>query len=646
MDLPAWARADHPRARDLAAALRRERSPAGPRRCSRSSRADRTCRSRSRSRCCSRTSPASCWAAPRRRSTRSPPARRSRSRSRPGANGVRVERPDGSVDELARADRRRRVRHLRAHRPARRVHRHADRRPGRPPAAATAAPSRRRRRCVGRRRPPVRRLPRRLAHVPARRPRRARPVRGRDARASDESRIAPGDPAKLQASGGPQAPVTGAPGRGPAQRPRRDLDPDRAARAPRADHGVARLRARHARPGSGARSPAGSAAATPRRARRLMGISFDAPLALLLLPPLIAIVVAALPGVAAAAGQGPPARVALGRPACCSCRCWCSPSPASSSCSRSTGWPSCTSSTCPTPWARRAARRRWRSCARASSAKEDEDVAGIVAFGGDALVERLPSDLAEIDRIASTPVRGATDIGGGAPARRRAVPGRRPEADRAPLRRQRHDRLAASPRPRSRRRAGSRCRPTSPGSDGADEVLVERLTAPVDGPDRRGGRGERGRHLDRRPAGDRPAVRRRRAGRAPRAVDLVAGANRVDFQFDGRRRRLPRFRVVRRGRPRHVQPERPRRRQHDRQGRAAGARREGRRGRRGSSSSAALETEQQTVDEVTPEALPAGPRRARRLRLDRARRRARGSGSATRPWRPPGRTSGTSVAAS
>jgi uncharacterized membrane protein/uncharacterized protein YegL len=39
------------------------------------------------------------------------------------------------------------------------------------------------------------------------------------------------------------------------------------------------------------------------------------------------------------------------------------------------------------------------------------DVAGIVAFGKDALVERLPSELAEIDRLASTPVRGATDIG-------------------------------------------------------------------------------------------------------------------------------------------------------------------------------------------------------------------------------------------
>jgi uncharacterized membrane protein len=39
------------------------------------------------------------------------------------------------------------------------------------------------------------------------------------------------------------------------------------------------------------------------------------------------------------------------------------------------------------------------------------DVAGIVAFGKGALVERLPADLREIDRIASAPVRSATDIG-------------------------------------------------------------------------------------------------------------------------------------------------------------------------------------------------------------------------------------------
>ena len=45
------------------------------------------------------------------------------------------------------------------------------------------------------------------------------------------------------------------------------------------------------------------------------------------------------------------------------------------------------------------------------AAKRDDDDAGIVAFGKDALVERLPSGLAEIERVASTPVRTATDIG-------------------------------------------------------------------------------------------------------------------------------------------------------------------------------------------------------------------------------------------
>jgi len=40
------------------------------------------------------------------------------------------------------------------------------------------------------------------------------------------------------------------------------------------------------------------------------------------------------------------------------------------------------------------------------------DVAGIVAFGRDALVERLPEEVRDIDRLASTPVKSATDIGG------------------------------------------------------------------------------------------------------------------------------------------------------------------------------------------------------------------------------------------
>ena len=39
------------------------------------------------------------------------------------------------------------------------------------------------------------------------------------------------------------------------------------------------------------------------------------------------------------------------------------------------------------------------------------DVAGIVAFGKQALVERLPSEVTEISRLASTPVTTATDVG-------------------------------------------------------------------------------------------------------------------------------------------------------------------------------------------------------------------------------------------
>jgi uncharacterized membrane protein len=41
-----------------------------------------------------------------------------------------------------------------------------------------------------------------------------------------------------------------------------------------------------------------------------------------------------------------------------------------------------------------------------------DDQAAIVAFGSDAIVERLPTELATVDRIASVPVRSATDVGG------------------------------------------------------------------------------------------------------------------------------------------------------------------------------------------------------------------------------------------
>ncbi|HEX7472068.1 MAG TPA: VWA domain-containing protein [Candidatus Limnocylindrales bacterium] len=41
-----------------------------------------------------------------------------------------------------------------------------------------------------------------------------------------------------------------------------------------------------------------------------------------------------------------------------------------------------------------------------------DDMAGVVAFGKDALVERLPAEVRELDAISSVPVQGATDIGG------------------------------------------------------------------------------------------------------------------------------------------------------------------------------------------------------------------------------------------
>jgi uncharacterized membrane protein/Mg-chelatase subunit ChlD len=44
-------------------------------------------------------------------------------------------------------------------------------------------------------------------------------------------------------------------------------------------------------------------------------------------------------------------------------------------------------------------------------AMPDGDQAGIVAFGKDALVERLPEEIREIDRLRSAPLKAATDVG-------------------------------------------------------------------------------------------------------------------------------------------------------------------------------------------------------------------------------------------
>jgi len=105
------------------------------------------------------------------------------------------------------------------------------------------------------------------------------------------------------------------------------------------------------------------------------------------------------------------------------------------------------------------------------------DQAGIVAFGKDALVERLPEELREIDRLRSTPTRAATDIG----AALRLATALFPDAAQKRIvlisdgndttgRGQREAALAAA--------RGIQVETKVIGLVDSDEVLVERLTTP------------------------------------------------------------------------------------------------------------------------------------------------------------------------
>jgi uncharacterized membrane protein len=105
------------------------------------------------------------------------------------------------------------------------------------------------------------------------------------------------------------------------------------------------------------------------------------------------------------------------------------------------------------------------------------DQAGIVAFGKDALVERLPEELREIDRLRSTPLKAATDIG----AALRLATALFPDAAQKRIvlisdgndttgRGQREAALAAA--------RGIQIETKVIGLVDSDEVLVERLTTP------------------------------------------------------------------------------------------------------------------------------------------------------------------------
>ena len=429
----------------------------------------------------------------------------------------------------------------------------------------------------------------------------------------DESNIAPGDIAALAALGQPgTSPVPGASSdagagagagttvpRRAARRPRRAVDPHRPGRPARAHPRVARVRARHARPPPARRRRPGPPHAA-RGAGCLMGISFDAPLALLLLPPLLAVVIALhlssrrrlgvgrrraalvvrvlLLTVLVSALAGLQLVLPVDRLAVVFVV----------DLSDSVGT---------------AGREEALAYVRGSlAAKPDEDVAGIVAFGGDALVERLPSELAEIDRIASTPVTSATDVG--AALRLAAAMFPDDAQKRIVLLSDGNDTTGSGQTEASLAAArGIRVETVLTGLNGGDEVIVERLTGPSTA--------RLGEEIEvtgditstvAQPATVRLFVNGELARTQP--VELVMGPNRVTFTFTPRDPGFLRFRIV-------VEAGRDTFSQNDRADANTIVKGEPRvlvvKGDEDVAAQlvAALKTERQLVDTVIPEALPS-----------------------------------------
>jgi uncharacterized membrane protein len=170
------------------------------------------------------------------------------------------------------------------------------------------------------------------------------------------------------------------------------------------------------------------------------------------------------------------------------------------------------------------------------------DVAGIVAFGKDALVERLPSDLAEIDRVRSTPVKAATDIG----AALRLATALFPDdaQKRIVLLSDGNDTTGSGQTEAALSAArGVQVETRVIGLEGRDEVLVERLQTPSTA--RLGEEIEATAEI--RSTVAQPATVRLYANGAlvgTERVDLVAGVNRVTFRVKPTEPMIHIFRAV------------------------------------------------------------------------------------------------------
>ena len=252
------------------------------------------------------------------------------------------------------------------------------------------------------------------------------------------------------------------------------------------------------------------------------------------------------------------------------------------------------------------------------AAKQDEDVAGIVAFGSDALVERLPSDLAEIDRIASTPVRDATDIGSALRLAGALFPD--DAQKRIVLLSDGNDTTGSGQSEAALAAArGIQVETVLTGLAGRDEVLVQRLTAPSTA--------RRGESVEVSATSPPPSPSPRPSGcsstassPAPSRSTCRRGRTRSSSWFtpkdpgssaSGWSSRPPATRSTRTTGPRRT-----------RSSRASPRCSSSRATRRSPPSSSPRSKTEQQRGHGDPRGPAVGPRRPRRLRLDRARRRA------------------------